>query len=92
MRPVSPSLPAAGTTTPRLDARPARDRARAEAFATKHGIPTVFGSYEEMFASPDVDAVYIASPNGLHKDHAIAALRAGARAVRAAAFAHEQAR
>ena len=55
----------------------ARDKARATEFARKHGIPVVYGSYDELFASPDIDAVYIPSPNGLHKEHALAALRAG---------------
>lgn len=38
----------------------------AQAFATKHQIPHVFTSPEEMAASPFIDAVYVASPNYLH--------------------------
>lgn len=44
-----------------------RTRQRGEAFASEFGIPTVFGSYEEMAASSDVDAVYVATPHPLHK-------------------------
>jgi predicted dehydrogenase len=55
----------------------ARDRARGEKFATKHGIATVHGSYEDLLADPDVDAVYNPTPNGLHGRWTIAALEAG---------------
>jgi hypothetical protein len=55
----------------------ARDVARATAFAQRHGIPHVFPSYEALLASPDIDAVYVPSPNGLHKEHTLAALQAG---------------
>ena len=55
----------------------ARDRARADAFAGKHGIPRVHGSYDELLADPDIDAVYNPLPNGLHAQWTIAALEAG---------------
>jgi predicted dehydrogenase len=44
----------------------ARDRARAGAFAAKHDIPTVHDTYEALLDDPEVDAVYIPLPNGLH--------------------------
>ncbi len=47
------------------------------AFAAKHGIKTVFADYSEMLASADIDAVYVASPTFLHRDHTVAALAAG---------------
>jgi predicted dehydrogenase len=55
----------------------ARDRARAEKFAAKHGIPTVVDDYASLLASPDIDAVYNPLPNGLHAQWTIAALEAG---------------
>jgi predicted dehydrogenase len=55
----------------------ARDRARAEKFAAKHGVPKVFDDYDALIAAPDVDAVYNPLPNGLHARWTIAALEAG---------------
>ncbi len=55
----------------------ARDVARAGEFAAKHGIASAYGSYEKLIADPDVDAVYIALPNGLHGRWTRAALDAG---------------
>ena len=43
-----------------------RTAERARAFAQKHGAPLWFTDLEEMAASPQIDAVYIASPNALH--------------------------
>ncbi|KAK3350030.1 hypothetical protein B0T25DRAFT_256959 [Lasiosphaeria hispida] len=55
----------------------ARDRKKAEAYAKKHGIPHVFSSYEDLLASPLIEAVYIPLPNGLHLEWALKALQAG---------------
>ncbi|KAL3482795.1 hypothetical protein BJX62DRAFT_231443 [Aspergillus germanicus] len=55
----------------------ARDRGRASAYAKKHGIPIVHGSYEDLLADPSIDAVYIALPNGLHYEWALRSLQAG---------------
>jgi D-xylose 1-dehydrogenase (NADP+, D-xylono-1,5-lactone-forming) len=53
-----------------------RDLARAQAFASEHDIPDVYGSYEDLLAS-DIDAVYIPLPNSMHVDWSIRALEAG---------------
>jgi len=50
---------------------------KAKAFAADHGIPKAYGSYEQLLADPEVDAVYIATPNTLHAEWAIKAARAG---------------
>ena len=54
-----------------------RTQERAEAFASKHGIPYTFTSLEEMAQSPLVDAVYIASPNFLHASQSILCMSHG---------------
>lgn len=50
---------------------------RAEQFAKRHGIPKIFGSYEEVLASRDIDAVYISLPTHLHGEWARRAFAAG---------------
>lgn len=53
-----------------------RDQGRADAFAEKHG-GRGLTSYEEMLADPQVDVVYIGTPNAQHPEQAVAAARAG---------------
>ncbi|RMZ66112.1 fad binding domain-containing [Pyrenophora seminiperda CCB06] len=55
----------------------ARDRGRAEEFAKKHGIPEVKDSYEDILSDPNIDAVFIPLPNGLHYEWSVKAIRAG---------------
>jgi predicted dehydrogenase len=54
-----------------------RDPGRAQAFALQHGIPASYGSYEELLAAPDVDAVYVPLPNSLHAAWTLQAIDAG---------------
>jgi predicted dehydrogenase len=54
-----------------------RDAARAEAAARELGIPKSYGSYEELLADPDVDAIYNPLPNHLHVPWSIRAADAG---------------
>ena len=51
---------------PQIVAVGSRDLARARAFADEHGIEHAYGSYEELLASPEIDAVYIPLPNSMH--------------------------
>ncbi|KDN19243.1 Gfo/Idh/MocA family protein [Amycolatopsis rifamycinica] len=60
-----------------LGAVAARDAERARDFATRFDIPKAYGSYEELLADPDVDAVYVSTPHAMHKEWAIAAAEAG---------------
>ncbi|MFD8305516.1 Gfo/Idh/MocA family protein [Streptomyces sp. NPDC059690] len=61
----------------RLVAVAARDRSRAEAFAARHGVERVVGSYADLLADPEVEAVYNPLANGLHGPWNLAALAAG---------------
>jgi predicted dehydrogenase len=55
----------------------ARDPERAAAFAAKHGIPRVHATYEDLLTDPDLAAVYVPLPNGLHAEWTLKALDAG---------------
>ena len=79
-----------------LTAIACRNEEKGQAFAKKFGVEGVYVGYDKILEDPGVDAVYIALPNGFHKEWAIRArfghntwLRAarfgadcGARAVR----------
>jgi predicted dehydrogenase len=54
-----------------------RDLGRAQAFASEHGLARAHGSYEELLADPEVDAIYNPLPNSLHVEWSIKALEAG---------------
>jgi predicted dehydrogenase len=54
-----------------------RDRDRAEAYASEHGIERAHGRYESLLEDPDVEAVYISLPNSLHVEWSVRALAAG---------------
>lgn len=54
-----------------------RSRERAEEFATANGVARAHGSYEDLVADPEVEAVYVASPHSEHRDHALLAIEAG---------------
>lgn len=54
-----------------------RDAERAAAFARQCGVERGYGSLDEVLGDAGVDAVYVASPNGVHAEQARAALLAG---------------
>lgn len=54
-----------------------RDAAKGHAAAQKLGIAKVYGSYEELLADTDIEAVYIPLPNHLHVPWSIKAAEAG---------------
>lgn len=53
-----------------------RDAARAEDFARRHGVRRFTTSASAVISDPDVDAVYIATPPGQHRDYALEVARA----------------
>jgi predicted dehydrogenase len=75
--PLALIKPAKGNVEVVVAAVAARDAARAQAFAAKHGIARVHESYETLIADPDLDAIYIPLPNGLHGRWIRAALGTG---------------
>lgn len=54
-----------------------RDLGKAEAAAKALGIPKAYGSYEDLLADPDIDAIYNPLPNHLHVPMTVAATKAG---------------
>ena len=54
-----------------------RDIAKARAAAAALGIPRAYGSYDELIADTDVEAVYNPLPNHLHVPWSIRAAQAG---------------
>jgi predicted dehydrogenase len=61
----------------RIVAIASRDLAKARAAAHALGIPRAYGSYEELLADADVEAVYNPLPNHLHVPWSIRAADAG---------------
>lgn len=43
-----------------------RDLDRAREFATLHGFERAYGSYADLIADPEIDAVYVATPHAQH--------------------------
>lgn len=54
-----------------------RALARSQDFATRYGIPTAVGSYQELAQLDEVDIVYVATPHPAHLGLAILSLESG---------------
>lgn len=54
-----------------------RDGVKAAANAREYSIPHVFDTPDALCASPEIDAVFIVSPDALHLEHVLAAARGG---------------
>ncbi|QHT64059.1 Gfo/Idh/MocA family oxidoreductase [Paenibacillus lycopersici] len=65
------------SATGEVTAIASRGIAKAEETAAKLGIPKAYGSYEEILADQEIDAIYIPLPNHLHMEWSIRAMEAG---------------
>jgi D-xylose 1-dehydrogenase (NADP+, D-xylono-1,5-lactone-forming) len=72
---VAPAI--ARSTNGVLMAVASRDAATAAEMAAEVGAPRAYGSYDELLADPDVDAVYVSLPNVMHAAWSIRAAAAG---------------
>lgn len=54
-----------------------RDRARAEDYARRHGVPRAYDDVDALIADPEVDVVYVATPPASHRDLALRVAAAG---------------
>lgn len=76
---IASSMAAAMTLVP--EARRAgvasRSHDKAKAFADRWGVAKAYGSYDALMADPEIDIIYVATPNACHKDNIMDALAAG---------------
>jgi len=72
---MAPALGRAANT--QLVAVASREMGRAEAFAVKHKAKRAYDSMERLLADPEIDVLYIATPNNLHCEETIMAAQAG---------------
>jgi len=70
-----PAFPGARVST--LSGLWRRDFEKAEANARKYSVEHTFRTAEELCASPDIDAVFVTSPDALHLPHVLLALGHG---------------
>ena len=66
-----------GAEGERLVAVGSRHLESAQAFAQQYGIPRCYDSYEGLAADPEVEAIYIATPNTLHYENCKLCLEQG---------------
>jgi predicted dehydrogenase len=72
---VIPAMQRGQFTT--VNAIASRDLVKARQAADKLGIPVAYGSYEELLADPEIDAIYNPLPNHLHVPWTAKAAEAG---------------
>jgi predicted dehydrogenase len=75
LKKVIPAMQRSGWS--RVVAIASRTEAKARAAAEQLGIPRAYGSYEQLLADPDVEAIYNPLPNHLHVPWTVRAARAG---------------
>jgi len=75
LKKVIPAMQKSRLTT--IAAIASRDMAKAREAAKALDIPTAYGSYEELLADPNIDAIYNPLPNQFHVPWTIKAAEAG---------------
>jgi len=65
------------SSTGQLVAVGSRSQESAERFGDEFGIPRRYGSYDDLLADDNVEAVYVATPHPFHAEWAIKAAEAG---------------
>lgn len=75
LKKVIPAMQQGELTT--VAAIASRDLAKAREAAAALDIPTAYGSYEELLADPNIDAIYNPLPNQLHVPLTVKAAEAG---------------
>lgn len=71
----------------RLSAVASRDAARLDSFARQYKPQHAFNNYEALVQCAEVDAIYVATPHGMHYDHVMLCLRNGKAVLCEKAFA-----
>lgn len=54
-----------------------RSESKAAIFAKEYKAESLYGSYKDLIADPEIDAVYIATPHSYHKQNTIDCMKAG---------------
>jgi predicted dehydrogenase len=75
LKKVIPAMQRGGYCT--ITAIASREISKAKKAADEHAIPTAYGSYEELLADPNIDAIYNPLPNDQHVPWTIKAAEAG---------------
>ena len=65
------------SATGRVAAIASRSAEKASDFAQQYGIERSYGSYDDLLADPDVDAIYNPLPNSVHLEWTIKSAEAG---------------
>jgi predicted dehydrogenase/aryl-alcohol dehydrogenase-like predicted oxidoreductase len=65
------------TDTGKAMAVASRSIEKARKFAEQWGIPKAYGSYEDLLADSEIDAIYISTPHPMHAEWAVKAANAG---------------
>ena len=54
-----------------------RNGEKAQDYAQRHGVPKWYDKAEQLMDDPEVNAIYIATPPGSHKEYALEAMKRG---------------